>query len=252
MKKFLIPFLLLSLLASAQESVSPDAKAEGKETPKYLTELQALSEDDKKNYLQHLQQCQTLFSQRRIFECLAEVHSAHLIYDKNPVSLNIQGSCYVEFRDFEKASRCFKKSLAQDPRNLNVRFNIAEVAFVMKKYEESKKLFSSLAEELGDSKNHGSVQHIIQFKVFLCHIKTDQEAKAQAMLEKADFLDDSPFFYYAKAAIAHSKDDGKEANQWVQRASRIYPPAEIQIWQDSLIEVGYVKSFIGEGEENEK
>ena len=250
MKKFLIPFLLLSMLAPAQESASPDTKVEDGETLKYLTELRALSEGDKEKYLGHLQQSQTLFNQRRIFECLAEIHEAHLIYDKNPVTLNIQGSCYVEFRDFEKASRCFKKSLAQDTRNLNVRFNIAEVAFVMKKYGEAKELFSSLAKKLSDSANHDSVRDIIQFKILLCHIKTDEEAKAKAMLEKSDFLDDSPFFYYGKAAIAHSEDNAKEANQWVQRAARIFQPTEIQIWQDSLIEVGYVKSFIGEDEED--
>ncbi|MGB2454301.1 MAG: hypothetical protein ACPIG7_06890, partial [Akkermansiaceae bacterium] len=69
-----------------------------------------------------------------------------------------------------------------------------------------------------------------------------------AIVAETDFLDDSPLFYFGKAALSYAKDDGKGAEQWLARATRIFRSANgalLAPWQDTLIEFGYIKSFYG-------
>ena len=84
--------------------------------------------------------------------------------------------------------------------------------------------------------------------MLLCKIKTDDMTGAEAIVAKTDFLDDSPLFYYGKAALEYAKDNGAEAEVWLARAGRIFRTEDgglLAPWQDTLIEFGYIKSFYG-------
>jgi hypothetical protein len=70
--------------------------------------------------------------------------------------------------------------------------------------------------------------------------------EATEMASKYGFLDDSPYPYYAEAAIAYSNGDEVKAEAAMARATRIFQSAEIlSPWQDTMIEFGYVKGFFG-------
>jgi hypothetical protein len=59
--------------------------------------------------------------------------------------------------------------------------------------------------------------------------------------------DDSPFYYYAQAALAYESKNTLKAEEWLAIASRVFRnPAALASWQDTLIEFGYIKSFYGE------
>jgi hypothetical protein len=67
------------------------------------------------------------------------------------------------------------------------------------------------------------------------------------LAEKYDFLDDSPFHYYAKAALAYEAEDLLKAEEWLAVAARIFQdPNILAPWQDTLVEYGYIKSFYGD------
>jgi len=73
------------------------------------------------------------------------------------------------------------------------------------------------------------------------------EDDALILANKYDFLDDSPFYYYAQAAIAYESDDTIKAEEWLAICSRIFrDPQILAPWQDTLVEFGYIKSFYGD------
>jgi len=256
MKKILSTFFALSYFSFAQEATSeaekktPETEADtpAAKKPQFLVELEALTKEQRTKYLTHYQKADQLFKQKRVFECLDEIHQLHQIYDGNPASLNLQGACYVEFRNFSKARKAFNKALKSSPESFNISFNLAEIDFVTKDYKKALSQLEELQKRLGEANNKGasSMSPLIDFKVLLCKLKTDDKEGARKMLEGTDFLDDSPFFYYGHAAFEYDSDNSNEAEIWLARAGRIFRNETlIAPWQDTLIEFGYIKSFYG-------
>ncbi len=247
MKRFLLILFPLFSFAFSQEAAPPtDAKAETKQKPQYLLDLESLPEKEKEAYGEHLFRANTLFQQKRIFECLEELEKLHAIYDKNPASLNLQGACYVEFRSFEKARVAFAKAEKSSPGNFNVRFNMAEIEFVSQTYPEALKQFEALLEEAKTNPTGSQMLPILKFKILLCRLKAGDAEGAREVIADLNFLDDSPLFYYGQAALAYHAEEGAKAEEWLARAGRIFRNANLLApWQDTLIEYGYIKSFYG-------
>lgn len=243
MKKLISLFLLSVAFLSAQEAKPEAEKAQPlKKTYQYEVDIQNLTADKRKEYYTKLFKAQTLFNQKRIFETLSELAEVQKIYPNDPASLNIQGACYVEFRNFQKARTAFSNALKAHPENPNVLFNLAEIAFVTHQWQEAHDNLSAL---LKDQSNL-SMRDLIRFKILLCKIKLGAVDEAQELAEKTSFLDDSPLHYYANAAIDYSKDQPAKAEAWLSRCSSIFTdPRLIAPWQDTLIEFGYIKSFYG-------
>ena len=187
---------------------------------------------------------QTLFNQKRIFETLAQIEEVHKIYSGAPSSLNIQGACYVEFRNFPKAKACFNKALKAHPDNLNVLFNLAEIDFVTQEWQEAHDLLIRLQDNF--SEQDSSMVELIKFKIFLCKIKLGQKEETKKIAAETSFLDDSLLHYYTHAALEYDNDQSAKAEVWLARASRIFRNNQaVAPWQDTLIEFGYIKSFYG-------
>jgi hypothetical protein len=88
---------------------------------------------------------------------------------------------------------------------------------------------------------------LVEFKILLCKKRLGMENDVIILAEKYDFLDDSPFYYYAQAALAYEKKDLVKAEEWLAIAGRIFQdPNVLAPWQDTLVEFGYIKSFYGD------
>lgn len=243
MKKLLSLLLISSSLVVAQVNPAEEAE-EAKENVvfAYQVDIDNLTAEKRTEYFQRLFKAQTLFNQKRIFETLAEIDEVHQIYPNNPASLNVQGACYVEFRNFEKARAAFAQALKQHPGNANVLFNLAEISFVTHQWKESHDQFSALI----DGQQVSSMRELIRFKILLCKIKNGELDEAKALTANTSFLDDSPLHYYANAAIEYSEDRSVKAEAWLNRCSSVFKDrATLAPWQDTLIEFGYLKSFYG-------
>lgn len=243
MKRFLLPFLILTAPLHAQD----DATAENA-PPELLPsqkEYMNLPEEDRRVFAEKFGEAARYFQQKRIFECLETINEAEKIFDKSSELLNLRGSCYVEIRAFDKATEAFAKALEYNPENSSIRFNVAEVFFVTKQWEKAHDKFKEIFKEIPE--NNTALSRLIEFKILLCKMKMGQNDEVVMLAEKYDFQDDSPYYYYAKAALAYEKDELLEAEQWLGRANRIFrDPNVIAPWQDTLVEFGYIKSFYGE------
>lgn len=208
-------------------------------------EFTNLPEQKRIDYFRHMQEAKRLFNQKRIFESFAEIHEARKIFDKNSDMFNLLGSCYVEFRDFENATQFYAKALALSPKSPIINFNIAELLFVSRKWEACKEKMNFVLTLL--PKKDVVTRRIVELKIMLCHIALEQNEEANQMANKYDPLqDDSPFYYYAQAALCFRDKDMIKAEGYLQMANRVFGnPAIIAPWQDTMIEFGYISSFYG-------
>ncbi len=254
---FLTPFLSLLMLvtpltaqdkpAPAKEEAANDPK-DGEEKKELLPNQKAflnLPEESRKDFVKHLGEAGRLFQQKRIFETLEEVEKASAIFMDSPELHNLRGSCYVEIRAFDKAMAEFKKAAGFSKDNPSIEFNIGEVYFVTKDWKKSLEVFEKVL-KLIPAENM-ALSRLVEFKILLCQKKLGMDNEVTILANKYDFLDDSPFYYYAQAALAYEQEDLVKAEEWLARAGRIFrDPAILAPWQDTLVEYGYIKSFYGE------
>lgn len=263
----LTTFLIIALSATAfsqKKSAEPEAPAAEKPTveapaaekpaaekpaadpaiPAWQNEFTNLPIEKRREYFELAQSADSLFKEKRIFECLDTLAKLNLIFSGNPATLNLEGACYVEFRDFDKARATFQKSLAQSPDNTNVKFNLAEVDFVTHNWQASLDGFTPIMDDI--KKADMGMYNLVLYKVALCYIKLDKLDEAKKLIAPYDFLDDTPLFYFGQAALSYEQGKTQEAESWLARAARVFNNAEILApWQDTLIEFGYIKSFYG-------
>lgn len=254
----LIPFLmkataLFSLLVLLTPLAAQDAAATADKAPAgEATELQPnqkaflnLPEESRKEFIKHLGEANRIFQQKRIFETLEELSKASAIFKDSPEIYNLRGSCYVEMRAFDKALADFKQAIELSKDNPSIEFNIGEVYFVTKEWKKALEIFEKVLKVLPPE--NLALGRLVEFKILLCKKKLGMENEVIILAEKYDFLDDSPFYYYAQAALAYEKNDLIKAEEWLAIAGRIFQdPNVLAPWQDTLVEYGYIKSFYGE------
>ncbi len=244
MKPFLFLFIILACPVHAQ--AEPPAKPV---TPEDLLPSQKeflnLPLEQRKEFAELIGEAARLFQQKRIFETLDALDKADKIFSNSPELLNLRGSCFVEMRAFDKATEAFDKALEINPSNTSIRFNVAEVLFVTKQWQKAADVFAQTLKELPESNN--SLSRLVEFKILLCKKKLGLDDEVLILAEKYDYQDDSPYYYYAKAALSYDAENLLEAEEWLARANRIFrDPNILAPWQDTLVEFGYIKSFYGD------
>ncbi|MFN6044337.1 MAG: tetratricopeptide repeat protein [Verrucomicrobiota bacterium] len=253
----LITFLLSAMSVMAQEQPAPnpaaaaasDAAAKAEQTPvqDMLPNQKAflnLAEERRKDFIKHLNEANRLFQQKRIFETLEQLQKAEMIFNDSPEIFNLRGSCYVEMRSFDKALEDFNKALTLSKDNPSIRFNIAEVYFVTREWQKALEVFEKVLKDLPSQSV--ALSRLIEFKILLCKNKLGKKDEVLILSEKYDFLDDSPYYYYAKAALEYEANNLVKAEEWLATANRIFQdPNILAPWQDTLVEYGYIKSFYG-------
>lgn len=249
-----ITALILTLgLASPLLVHAQDAeKSEKQPAPivKINQDFSNLPKETREAYAQKIVKVQNLFNQKRIFDALEKIDALDKIFPNHPAALNIKGACYVEIRAFDKANAIFSEVLRISPNNTNVLFNLAEVDFVTKNWTSAEARFTKIIPLL-PAQNKAMIR-LCEFKLLLCKLKLDKKDEAEALKNKHDEWDDSPFYYFSRAAIAYDADDKIAAEKLLRNARYVWRNnAALAAWQDTLIEFGYIRSFYG-GDTEEK
>jgi tetratricopeptide (TPR) repeat protein len=195
---------------------------------------------------------QTLLGQQHYFDALQELDKAEALVPDNPVLTNVRGSIYTATRDFDKARACFEKSEKLLPGAFEPRFNLAELLYVQESYGEAENAFVALLKEFPRLREE--VRHLTQFKVIVCRLKQNKVAEAEEVTKNFTFMDDTPAYYYTKAAFSFQKSDKDDAKSWIAKAMRIFNRTQNSPYIDTLMEARWVNSLgvPPEGAEAEK
>ncbi|WP_193210960.1 tetratricopeptide repeat protein [Luteolibacter marinus] len=246
MKAF--PRAILFCLLPLSVLHAQDPKEPAKEVPAFQQEFLNLPEEKRNDFAKLGNEAHRLFGQKRVFEALDKINEAKAIFKDSPELLTLEGACQVEFRNFDKAIELFKQADALAPGERNSLFNLAELHFVTKNWDAAEASLNKLLEMQEGEPDPGALQmfRLIEFKLLLTKIKLGKMEEATKLSTKYDYLDDSPFPYYAEAAIAFANGDEVKAESAMARGTRIFQnPAVLSPWQDTMIEFGYIKGFFG-------
>ena len=209
-----------------------------------------LPEEKRKQFFKHRTEAYRLFNDKRIVEAHEELALATKIFDQDPEVINLLGSCWVEFRDFNKARALFDEATKLAPGVSSIIFNIGEMEFVTRNWQKCIDIFNGYIALAGEKDTF--MVRIAEFKMLLCYQALGKDDEAEKLANKYDPLkENTPFYYLAQGALCYRKKDMVKAEEWNAMAMRVFNnPGAMAPWQDTLIEYGYIKSFYG-GEQGE-
>jgi tetratricopeptide (TPR) repeat protein len=239
----LIAFAVPGRPLIAQSAPEGDAPAAAEETPA-----------QKLNIL--LRDAQVLQQRKRFLDALTKLDEAEKIDSGRAEIFNIRGAVYLsaQLRDFDKAREQFKRARDLQPQELPAHFNLAEADYVQGWYPDGEKGFAALLEKF--PKLPTSVRHLILFKQIVCMLRQNKLGSAERLMQDSyTFMDDTPAYYFSKAALALQKKDEKTGNKWLTKAQVIFKKGETNAYLDTLMEGHYLDSLdVGkaEGQEKEK
>lgn len=206
-----------------------------------LKALQKLSPEKRQKYALLISEASKLVQGIRIQEALERIFEAEAIYADYHGLQNLKGAAYTKVRDFEKATQCFKRTLELNPNSMEAKFNLAEMSFVEKQYEQALADFNQLLKD--NPRFPAQTRNLLLYKIYLSTLLLDRDAEAEKMLAGFNYMSDTPEYYYANAAKQfHAKDD-EGAREWLKSASRIYDKGLQDLFIDSLVEVGWIQTL---------
>lgn len=188
-----------------------------------------------------LDEVRTLHSKQQFFEALTKLSEVEALLPDNPVLINVRGSIYTSLRDFAHARESFEHAERIVPDAIEPKFNKVELLYAEAKYAEAEPAFQKLIADFPKLKE--DLRHLALFKILVCQLKQDKVADAEKTMKSFTFMDDTPAFYYSKAAFAFRKNDKEEGQNWMNKASNIFRADKNAFYIDTLMEARWVPSM---------
>ena len=229
--------------AAAAPTETSTAEAEAQEAPaiEIPDSVKNLSAEQREKLQKLLNDASSYIGGIRIQEAFEKIIEAEDITSDLFQLHNLKGAAYTKIRDFPRARKSFKRALELNPTAFMSKFNITELDFVEKKFPDAEKNFQKLIADSPDM-NIGT-RRLIEFKILITQLKQDKHDEAAATLDKFNFMEDTPAYYFGKAAIAFDAGDEDDAREWIRSAERIYKPQEVSVYVDSFIEMGWIDNL---------
>jgi Tfp pilus assembly protein PilF len=186
-----------------------------------------------------LHQAYQLLEQRQPSAALDKVNAAARIAPQNPDVYALRGTIYVEQKLLDQAEKDFQTALQLDSKNAHIKFDLAEIQFMRKKYDVARSDFATLAQD-PDVARDSDLEDLTSYKVFLCDLFGGHGDAAAKELDVFNQAGRNASYYFANVAWAlyHHKTD--DARSWLESAANIYPPAKCLQYATSLFDLGYL------------
>ena len=226
--------------APAREAAAPDVPGGDADDRAHQWTLRDEARARAKEFDRRMDAARMSFGQKDIPAALAELDEALELDPDSATLFNLRGSCHVELRDFESALADFRKAAGRNLHNPSIRFNIAEVLFVTKRWEESLAGFEEIRDELTDP----TLAALVDFKILLCNEALGHSEEFQAGMIARQHDEEGPSRYFTRAAGAYHSNVPDEARKQLTAAKRHFPdPATLAPWLDTLVEFGWLAEF---------
>ncbi|MFC5456903.1 tetratricopeptide repeat protein [Prosthecobacter fluviatilis] len=153
----------------------------------------------------------------------------------------LRGDIYLapRRRDFDLALPQFEKAAQLQPDSPLPKFNLAEYHFVKHEFGTALQSFTKLIADY--PKLPMVIRHLVHYKRVLCEIKLGhRQAADQIIAENFTFMDDTPAYYFCKAAIAFDAGDPNKGNEWVKRGVAAFKAPNCEPYYDAFKELRWV------------
>jgi tetratricopeptide (TPR) repeat protein len=234
--------LILANSCKKEEHAASTGKEES--TTTHHAETEESSEDGRRlEFSKLLESARKSFDTHDISSALTALEEAGDLYEAHPDLLNLRGSCHVELRDFEKALADFSQALKKMPNSPAIHFNIGEVHFVTKRWDDAIQSFIQAKDRL-DSES-GVLRQLIDFKLMLCEAGRGNRDEFEARADANSQVKGTLLSEYTNVVRAFQAKDAAAAREAMNEISGAFPNAEVRApWEDTLTEFGYVTAAV--------
>jgi len=161
-------------------------------------------------------------------------------------SQNLRGVILMRQGIYDKAEAALLEAARIDPKFWNARFNLAEIPFLQKNWEEARNRFQKLLSS-SQSDLASEATQLVQYKILLTYLLEGKENMVDSILAKLELSSDTPAVQYVKAAVALQHKNDKEAKDWMAVAEKNFSPQLNKLFVESFYEVGWLGRPGGEG-----
>ncbi len=188
-----------------------------------------------------LDEVRMLHSKQQYYAALSKLTEAEVFVPDSPVLINVRGSIYTTMRDFVHAKECFDRAEKILPDAIEPKFNKVELLYADMKYPEAEVAFQKLIADFPKLKE--DLRHLAIFKILICQLKQNKIADAEKTMKSFTFMDDTPAFYFAKAAFAFNSSDNEEGKNWMNKAGNIFRADKNAFYINTMMEARWVPSL---------
>lgn len=224
----LIPTFLFLMLGLSSSALAQAPKAAAQ--PKISEEVRKL-----------LLEARDMRIHQRFTDALEKLDAAEKI-DPNVADIYaLRGDIYLapRRRDFDLALPQFEKAAQLQPDSPLPKFNLAEYYFVKHDFTTALQAFTKLATDF--PKLPMAIRHLVHYKRALCELKLGHRPAAdQIIAENFTFMDDTPAYYFCKAAIAFDLGDANKGMEWVKRGVAVFKAPACEPYYDAFKELRWV------------
>lgn len=185
-------------------------------------------------YISLLREATRCFHARDFDGALRYVDEADALIPPTPFSINVRGAVATERHQFEEGLKYFTEALKRAPGFFEARFNLCEIPFLQKNYEEARKGFMTLYE-------FAPKNELIIYRIYLTYLMAKDDEQAQVWKEKIPFPSETPAYHYANAAWEFAHDNEEKATEWLEAAEWVWPDFKRANFVDVLIQIGWIK-----------
>jgi len=178
-------------------------------------------------------------------EALKELDAIDARQPDLAASKNLRGVVLMREGAYDKAEAAFLEAVRIDPKFWNARFNLAEIPFLKKDWEEARKRFQQFLSG-SESDLAKETSQLIQYKILLTYLFQGNENMVDSILAKLELSPDTPAVDYVKAAVALQQKNQKESKDWITAAEKNFSPQQNKLFAESLYEVGWLEKPTGE------
>ena len=160
-------------------------------------------------------------------------------------SKNLRGVILMRQGNYDQAEAALTEAARIDPKFWNARFNLAEIPFLKKDWDEARKRFEQLL-STGQSDLAKEASQLIQYKILLTYLMEGKSNMVDSILAKLELSPDTPAVDYVKAAVALQRKNEAEAKDWISAAEKNYTPQLNKLFAESLYEIGWMEKPSGQ------
>ncbi len=188
-----------------------------------------------------LREAREMRVQHRYADALAKLDEAEKLAPNLSDIYALRGDIHLapRRRDFDLALPQFEKAAALAPGSPQPKFNLAEFYFVKHDFPTALQSFTKLTTDF--PKLPVVIRHLVHFKRALCELKLGHRPAAeQIVADNFTFMDDTPAYYFSKAALAFDLGDNGRAGDWVQRGVAVFKGPACEPYYDAFKELRWV------------
>ena len=232
--------LLLSVsISSAQDPLLV------KRLKEIRNDFERLSIEKRTEYVMLKQKASDANKKKKYFTCMIAIDDALNIFPDDMDLIWLRGICNAQIHDVDGAIDYYNKVIEINSNHVPTLVNLVEINFFAGRYDDAVgyiKKMNALIEFGG-----GVSLPILDFKYLISLVKLDEKNPGayddviKNLYGLHGFMDDNPFYYYAKA-LSEFKLGNKEAGLiWILKAYLIFKdPQKIEIWNKALVDSGFI------------